>query len=59
LNDNDPIIEIQVLTLDGKLLLHQNNSLPLLVNSLSNGLYIVKCTTSMGEILTSKLTIVK
>lgn len=59
LNDNDPIIEIQVLTNDGKLILQQNSSLPFLVNSLNNGLYVVKCTTNKGAILTSKLTILK
>lgn len=59
LNDNDPIMEIQVLTVDGKLLLQQNNSLPFFVNSLNNGFYIVKCTTNNGLILSSKLNIVK
>jgi hypothetical protein len=59
LNDNDPIIEIQVLANDGKLLIKQNNSLPFFVNSLNNGLYLVKCTTSNGVILTSKITILK
>jgi hypothetical protein len=59
LNDNDPIVKIDVLANDGKLILQQNSSLPFLVNSLNNGLYIVKCTTNNGAILTSKLNILK
>jgi hypothetical protein len=36
-----------------------NNSLPFYVNSLNNGLYLVKCISRNGAILTSKLTILK
>ncbi len=59
LNENNPIIKIEILANDGKLLLQQNNSLPFFVNSLDNGLYVVKCTTNNGSILTAKLNIVK
>ncbi len=59
INENDPITETQVLTIDGKLLIQQNNSLPFFVNSFYNGIYIVKCKTSKGKILTGKLNISK
>ena len=58
-NDKDPIVSTILYSMEGKILKTQNNILPIAVKDLSPGLYIFNCITNNGNVLTSKLTILK
>ena len=58
-NDKNPIVKTIIYSMEGEILLIQNNSLPLIVKDLSPGLYLVNSLINDGSVLKAKLTIIK
>jgi hypothetical protein len=58
-NDKNPIVKTILYSMEGEILLIQNNSLPLNIKDLSPGLYLVNTLVKDGSVFTDKLIIIK
>jgi hypothetical protein len=58
-NGANLIVRIDLLTLESKLLFSQNNSLPINIMNLNEGVYFARCLTMDGIVLTTKFIVRK
>ncbi len=58
-NGTNFIVRIDLLTLESKMLFTQNNSLPINIMELNDGVYFARCVTMDGKVLTSKIIVQK